>query len=694
MLCSYCRISGRHYYLNYTPSSEVEEYFKKRMDFFDTIADNASRVYGGCMLSFIIEGDTLPAYYLPPIFEEYEDAAELGISPDTGKAFTEITVDGEKYMYAVTDAIPMEGLHQELYGALIVPYDEYYAMTLKRSAILLIAAAAFMVVLAVWVLAVIKLIRREVITASQRRRYAAGRMRLVALSVGVIGLVSIMLFSMFTDALSTLYYDTQTCDAALETLKSIEAENRAYDASLASDRETLYLDYAHRIAEILTEYPDVRAPELLWEFNDIIGSDYLMLFDYNGREISSSTQFLTLSYGDTPESSTYDFRRLITGVTGIVHEPCVDEITGLNRQLIGVPLGDGNGGKGYDSLIVALMPEDTAGQLPVEEVMRTITPSGDVLLAIDKETGNILHASDAEFSGKNAFELGMAADSLRDDFMDFFSFNGERWYGCINEYDGMIYLCAEKTDRMFGGIVRDGLARGAMFFLAYLILAAALLWGVTERAIDEYGGRVVEDHESLPRRPDDSDRLTDRLRRWWHRKTPEKKAWFTLKLLLGVSLAMLVLRIRGSDDSVGEFAIIAYVLNGRWSRGVNLFALTQIAIILVTVLLVLLGIDVLIGVVSGMVDNKGETVCQLVGSLVKYAVVLLALVGAFEALGFDTRTLLASVGVFSLAISLGAKDLVADVLSGISIVFSGEYQIDDIVEIGGFRGKVWEIALS
>lgn len=64
-----------------------------------------------------------------------------------------------------------------------------------------------------------------------------------------------------------------------------------------------------------------------------------------------------------------------------------------------------------------------------------------------------------------------------------------------------------------------------------------------------------------------------------------------------------------------------------------------------------------------------------------------------EALGFDTTTLLASLGIFSLALSLGAKDLVADVLSRIMIVFSGEYQIGDIIEIAGFRGRVWEIGV-
>ena len=105
------------------------------------------------------------------------------------------------------------------------------------------------------------------------------------------------------------------------------------------------------------------------------------------------------------------------------------------------------------------------------------------------------------------------------------------------------------------------------------------------------------------------------------------------------------------------------------------------------------GNKALLSVLCSILETKGETVCRLTFSLLRYVIIIVALFYALEALGFDTTTLLASLGIFSLALSLGAKDLVADVLSGIMIVFSGEYQIGDIVEIAGFRGRVWEIGV-
>jgi small conductance mechanosensitive channel len=72
-------------------------------------------------------------------------------------------------------------------------------------------------------------------------------------------------------------------------------------------------------------------------------------------------------------------------------------------------------------------------------------------------------------------------------------------------------------------------------------------------------------------------------------------------------------------------------------------------------------------------------------------------IGAFcvslKFLGVDTATLLASIGLMSFAISLGAKDIVADILAGLSLVFERTYYVGDIVQIGDFKGKVLEIGV-
>ena len=418
--------------------------------------------------------------------------------------------------------------------------------------------------------------------------------------------------------------------------------------------------------------------------SETTGADYLMLFDDRGKEILSDSYFVNLTYSTVSMS---DFKRLIQGVPSIVHPASVDEVTGLNRQLIGVSMDDGNVSNGYGSLIMAVVPSEESSLISTEEIMKSLTTPESIAFSVDQVSGVIKSASESVLAGRKATEMGMSSGSLRGEFMDFFRLNNTSWYGCSDEFDGSIYYYAVKTDSIFSNIATDGLIYGGMFIAAFVLMAVVLLAGYTEKRIDRYGAEVVDDHDW-----DFLEREKSSLS-WWASKTPEKKAGFVLMVLTGLCLAALIVAVTVSDGSTGYIAVFSYVLNGGWTRGFNLFALTRIVLLILGITILLLGLKLLLGVLNGILDTKGSTISRLICSLLKYVVIIIGIFMALESLGFDTTTLLASLGIFSLAISLGAKDLVADVLSGITIVFSGEYQIGDIVEIGGFRGRVWEIGI-
>lgn len=65
----------------------------------------------------------------------------------------------------------------------------------------------------------------------------------------------------------------------------------------------------------------------------------------------------------------------------------------------------------------------------------------------------------------------------------------------------------------------------------------------------------------------------------------------------------------------------------------------------------------------------------------------------FALFGVDTATLLASAGILSLVIGLGAKELISDILAGLFIIFEGEFRVGDIVMVGDWRGTVIEIGI-
>ena len=92
-------------------------------------------------------------------------------------------------------------------------------------------------------------------------------------------------------------------------------------------------------------------------------------------------------------------------------------------------------------------------------------------------------------------------------------------------------------------------------------------------------------------------------------------------------------------------------------------------------------------------SNRGTTIVKLLNSFIKYLIFIIAILMTLGAWGVDTRTLLASAGLLSLVIGLGAQSLIADILAGVFIVFEGEYQVGDIVIIDGWRGTVDEIGI-
>ena len=92
-------------------------------------------------------------------------------------------------------------------------------------------------------------------------------------------------------------------------------------------------------------------------------------------------------------------------------------------------------------------------------------------------------------------------------------------------------------------------------------------------------------------------------------------------------------------------------------------------------------------------SNRSVTIVKLINSFIKYLIAIVAIFMILGAWGVDTTTLLASAGILSLIIGLGAQSLIADILAGIFIVFEGEFQVGDIVIIDGWRGTVDEIGI-
>jgi small conductance mechanosensitive channel len=91
--------------------------------------------------------------------------------------------------------------------------------------------------------------------------------------------------------------------------------------------------------------------------------------------------------------------------------------------------------------------------------------------------------------------------------------------------------------------------------------------------------------------------------------------------------------------------------------------------------------------------GRGKTILNLVLSTFNYMIVILGIFWGMSIIGVDLATLFASLGIMALVIGFGAESLIADIITGIFLVFEDDFNVGDIVEYSGFRGTVDSIGI-
>ncbi|MDY2914279.1 MAG: mechanosensitive ion channel family protein [Candidatus Enteromonas sp.] len=92
-------------------------------------------------------------------------------------------------------------------------------------------------------------------------------------------------------------------------------------------------------------------------------------------------------------------------------------------------------------------------------------------------------------------------------------------------------------------------------------------------------------------------------------------------------------------------------------------------------------------------SDRAKTVFSLLDGIVKYGSAIAVIIYILKACGVNTEALLASVGILTLIVGLGAQSLIADIIAGMFIIFENEFNTGEIISIDGFRGEVIEIGI-
>jgi len=105
-------------------------------------------------------------------------------------------------------------------------------------------------------------------------------------------------------------------------------------------------------------------------------------------------------------------------------------------------------------------------------------------------------------------------------------------------------------------------------------------------------------------------------------------------------------------------------------------------------------------VISGMALTRGEkfehrarTLQSLGVSVLKCTIFFIAAGAVLTRLGLNWRPLFAVAAVVGLAVAFGAKGLMQDLVTGLSLLLENQFGIGDYVEISGKAGRVEEMTL-
>jgi moderate conductance mechanosensitive channel len=533
--------------------------------------------------------------------------------------------------------------------------------------------------------------------------------------LAVVGLIGVLVVSFYMQTLFAL--SSQSITNAARAEQVAESMQQASDQTdeLKEQYSERYLSKAKVAAYAIQNNPELASRAKLQELADVLDVQYLYTFDGTGTMTATNSSYSHYSLSDDPDDSSYEFRKLLQGVDSVVQNAGTDEISGELRQYIGVALykedGEANG-----FVQLGIRPTRLENQLKsvqIDHVLDGIKAgTSGFAFAVNASDGTIAYFPDSKLIGKQATEVGMTEAQLKGGYSDYLTIDGTTYYAAsVEQGDYYLYVAGPEGELMSERLPLT-LTTGGIAAVCLAIVFALVTLEPKDIEQTERLRATSDDDQTAGSAGDDSAKLIDvqmpggrtaktqsAASRWlnkslkWDDRTPEQRLALVMRVFAGVAVLCVFAAVLFKDTLLPKGSVFSYILGGGWEKGLNVFAVTaSIMAACVAITLVSIACE-LLRVLSGALSARGETVCRLLASCVKYVTVIGMVYYCLMLIGIDTGTLLASAGLLTLAVSLGAKDLVADILSGLFIICEGEFRVGDIIQVGSSKGTVMDIGV-
>ncbi|MBQ3394127.1 MAG: mechanosensitive ion channel [Oscillospiraceae bacterium] len=505
--------------------------------------------------------------------------------------------------------------------------------------------------------------------------------------------VSYYVQTLFAISLNNLDIDNEQREIIT---KLDEAENSV--TKLVDNYNDRYLNEANIISYMLSRHPEMREKAYLSSLSKIFDLEYIMLFDKDGVETLSDSPIFGFVISDDPTSQSYAFNVLKHGIPYVIQEPMEDDLTGTYHQFIGVPLTDTQGE--YDGFMqIAVAPEklrEVVAEADLNNVLNgALLGSNDYIIAINKNTLKVDYSNFGKIAGKPAVEAGFKENQIKNGYYGHLAIDGVRLYGDSFEYkDHLIYVVERATNTFSGRMTMTlfTLIVTMANFIGFSIFIHSREVLPVYRSDNDPYVEVTMANGVRKRTPSIMFRIL-RSRTSWQDKSREEKTGYVLNIVISLIAISLLFAYIFRDTLYTQDTIFGFMLSEKWDRGLNVFALTEVMVFVALYSLAMNVFNKIMNTVIAYSTPRYETIFRLLMSFVHYIGIMLVIFRSLYIFGFDTASLLASAGLMTLIIGLGSRDLITDILAGLFIIFEREYQVGDIIEVNGWKGRVIEIGL-
>ena len=716
---SFGKITDDFIYVEVTDESDFADYLDLYTSQSDSAIKAAVEVTGGIALFFAQTGDgfeLIRAYGTEGLTEVSDFSAEMLRQKEEI-----VTLNGIQYRASYSVFPSDDGEEDSISMVHLIPQFSLFKQGLLQSALICFAMLLIFITAIVYFSSIWSYVKENVLNEEQAQQYRPHKIRRRFINSGLVGALVILIVALILQAIGhitvEIRYGKDALEVFSEQLKQYELKQ---EKEIKEKEAEWFVRYGEQLSALLSECPQLASADELQDFCDFLNIDYIMLFDSSGKETLCSKEYVGFTLEKDLGKNSGDFLRLLHGIPGIIHEPSSDGTTGLMRQLIGVKMPDQKKEGAYGALIMALYPEQIESVIRLtdaNELMKLMGRDESICFAADSTTGEVILSSDSSMIGKQITDLGLSEESLDTGYIDFARLEGILSYIVItNSYADTTFFYSVKSDVMFR---YDGLYAAIcalLFLFEFAVVLGSILKGYDEKNFEEWAVISITDESSdknvLERSIAKKKELkasvkgkqgAERVNAYWEKllqllhwdeKLPGEKAAMLFNMGFFLLLLFWLLLLFQKNSVFGEYESLAgFVLRGDWRRGFSLFCIGGILLVTTYAYFIYTVCVWLLLLIASIVPGKGETVCRLLNSVIKYASFFAVLYFSLSYLGFPVATIIASLGIVSLALSLGAQTLVADIIAGLFIVFEGSFHVGDFIVINGTRGIVKEIGI-